>query len=99
MELVDLHVLQCCAESNSKVARLLRALPGAERGLECAVSRRIVHSDISCGRESHAVSVVNEVDESNLPSEFLYVNGYVETMLIPVNRIITSLSVCHANSS
>ena len=50
-------------------------------------------SDISLGRESNQVMVVNEVDDEPFPDDFLYVSDYIETVPINVNRVITSLKV------
>jgi len=54
---------------------------------------RVVHNDITRGRESHAIMAVNKVDDEDLPTDFVYVADYVETSSVPVNRVITSLQV------
>ncbi|KAK2158513.1 hypothetical protein LSH36_168g03024 [Paralvinella palmiformis] len=52
----------------------------------------ILALDISYGRDSTPMPVVNMVDDENYPTDFLYVVDCVETTPMNVNRLITSLA-------
>ncbi len=46
------------------------------------------------GLEQNAVPVVNDIDDENYPTDFLYVIENVETSPMNVNRCITGLQHC-----
>ena len=76
------------------MAVALRRVPLLQTGSTFTRNKeRFIHRDISLGRETQAIAVVNSVDDSDCSPDFLYISGYVETMLVQVNRIITSLHV------
>ena len=84
--------VQCCQQPDSDIAltfKLTQRLQVCRRQRE-----RLVHKDITLGREATAITAVNMVDDADFPTDFVYVADYVETMAIPVNRVITSLQVC-----
>jgi len=54
---------------------------------------RLIKQDITYGRETSAITAVNAVDDADFPDDFLYVSDYVETTVVPVNRIVTSIKV------
>ena len=56
---------------------------------------RLLHRDISMGKESVPVPVVNGVDDENYPDDFLYVADNIETTPLNVNRVLTSLQVTY----
>ena len=87
--------LACARDQNSMVWMALRvnsqlksATSVAQRSVE-----KMVHRDISLGRENQAVSAINSIDESPAPLDFLYVTESVETTILPINRTVTSLQV------
>ncbi|XP_022652251.1 histone-lysine N-methyltransferase EHMT2-like isoform X2 [Varroa jacobsoni] len=56
---------------------------------------RVVHKDISRGKEKHAIRVVNEVDEDrSIPSDFMYLTNNCETTLLHIDTTIQSLQSC-----
>ena len=69
-------------------SQLKSATSVAQRSVE-----KMVHRDISLGRENQAVSAINSIDESPAPLDFLYVTESVETTILPINRTVTSLQV------
>lgn len=54
---------------------------------------RVVNKDITRGREATAIMAVNQVDDEDFPTDFVYVADYVETTPIAVNRVVTSIQV------
>jgi len=88
-------VLQCCQQPDSDVALTFKLT----QRLQCHRPReRLVHQDITRGREATAITAVNVVDDADFPADFVYVADYVETMPIAVNRVITSLQVHWCNT-
>lgn len=56
---------------------------------------RIVHKDISRGKEKHAIRVVNEIDDDrSIPSDFMYLTNNCETTLLHIDTTIQSLQSC-----
>lgn len=49
--------------------------------------------DIARGKERIPIPVTNDVDSSNYPTDFTYVMESVSTAPVPVNTMISSLSV------
>jgi len=87
----ELMLLQCCQRPDNDVALTLKL---AQRLRPCSQRReRIVHKDITRGRESCAITAVNQVDDEDFPTDFVYVADYVETIPLSINRVITSLEV------
>ena len=85
---------QCCERPDNDVARTLQLT--TPRLLASGGPReRLVRADITRGREVNVVPAVNMVDDADFPEDFVYVSDYVETMPVAVNRVITSLQVCH----
>ena len=87
--------LACARDQNSTVWMALRVnsqLKSASSVAHRSVDK-MVHRDISLGRENQAVSAINSIDESPAPLDFLYVTESVETTPLPVNRTVTSLQV------
>ena len=84
-------LFQCCQRPDSDVALTLKLT----QRLQAFPQRRerIVHKDITRGRESTAITAVNSVDDEDFPTDFVYVADYIETMPLAVNRVITSLEV------
>ena len=54
-----------------------------------------IFRDVSFGRETHPIPVVNAIDDEQYPKDFLYVMENVETSPMNVNRVVTSLQVRH----
>jgi euchromatic histone-lysine N-methyltransferase len=88
--------IACCSDQTSQVwmaLRVNRQLKGiANKQLKRP--ERLLHRDISIGKESNPIPVVNDVDEENYPKDFVYVIENVETTPMNVNRCITSLQYC-----
>ena len=49
--------------------------------------------DIARGKEKVPIPVTNDVDDSNFPTDFTYVTESVWTSPVPINTMISSLSV------
>lgn len=88
--------LACARDQNSTVWMALRVnsqLKSASSVASRAVEK-MVHRDISLGRENQAVSAINSIDEHPAPLDFLYITESVETSPLPINRTVTSLQNC-----
>lgn len=63
-------------------------------------SERILHRDLSKGKEYYQIQVVNGVDNEPYPIDFMYVTENCETSMINIDRTISSLQVfIHLNQS
>ncbi|KAF8773102.1 Histone-lysine N-methyltransferase EHMT1 like protein [Argiope bruennichi] len=58
-------------------------------------AEKILHRDISRGKEQIAIQCVNDVDDEPPPLDFLYVTENCETTPMNIDRTITSLQSCH----
>lgn len=56
-------------------------------------SERILHRDLSKGKEYYQIQVVNGVDNEPYPIDFMYVTENCETSMINIDRTISSLQV------
>ena len=92
---------QCCPPSSQteialKVNHEVRKL-SSKRNL---ASERILHRDLSKGKEYYQIQVVNGVDNEPYPIDFMYVTENCETSMINIDRTISSLQVfIHLNQS
>ncbi|KFM59010.1 Histone-lysine N-methyltransferase EHMT1, partial [Stegodyphus mimosarum] len=87
----------CCLDKNSdtylslSLNLLLRKITAKYKHK----AEKIIHRDISRGKEQIAIQCVNAVDDEPPPLDFLYVTENCETMPIKIDRTITSLQSCH----
>ena len=51
------------------------------------------YSDLSFGKEKNPIPCVNGCDDEQIPRDYLYVMGNIETSPMNINRCITSLQV------
>jgi hypothetical protein len=56
-------------------------------------SERLLHRDLSKGKEYYQIQVVNGVDNEPYPIDFMYVTENCEASQINIDRTITSLQV------
>lgn len=54
---------------------------------------KLLHRDISKGKENYQIQVVNAVDNEPYPVDFMYIKENCETSHINIDRTITSLQV------
>lgn len=54
---------------------------------------RLLHRDLSKGRENIPIPCVNAADDDGIPSDYLYVTDNIETTCLNINRVIGSLQV------
>lgn len=86
----------CCLDQKShvwmalKVNKQLRGL--AAKRLER--QEKLVHRDVSFGRENLPIAAVNIVDDEGPPLDYQYVTESVETTPLSINRVISSLQSC-----
>ncbi|KAK6195050.1 hypothetical protein SNE40_000564 [Patella caerulea] len=57
-------------------------------------SEKLLHRDVSLGRERNPIACVNAVDDESFPTDYLYIIENVETSPLNINRVITSLQSC-----
>ncbi|UYV70584.1 EHMT1 [Cordylochernes scorpioides] len=82
------RLLQLREESTKKI-RIHHKADTAEYKTE-----RILNSDISNGKETMPISVVNGEDEEEAPTDFVYLIANCETVSQNINRTISSLQGC-----
>ncbi|XP_064615910.1 histone-lysine N-methyltransferase EHMT2-like [Liolophura sinensis] len=91
----------CCLDQNSQVwmaLRVNRQLKGfAAKRL--ARTERLIHRDITLGKENNPIPGVNAVDEEENPTDYLYITENCETTPLNINRTITSLQSCNCKDS
>ncbi|XP_029649007.1 histone-lysine N-methyltransferase EHMT2 isoform X2 [Octopus sinensis] len=91
----------CCLDQKSNVwmalnvNKELRDL--ASKRLER--SEKLVHRDISFGRENFPINSINAIDDEGPPLDFQYVTQSVETTPLNINRVISSLQSCNCQDS
>ncbi|XP_013409361.1 uncharacterized protein LOC106172957 isoform X1 [Lingula anatina] len=89
--------LSCCPNRDSptclalRVNRHLRSLAMAKR---IQRPERLLHRDISLGREQNVIACVNAIDDYDYPRDFVYVIENVQTEPMNINNLITSLQHC-----
>ena len=86
---------QCCLNESSPVwlALTVNKKLKAFAANRLARPQKLVHRDVSMGRENIPIPVVNEVDDDTLPTDFQYVTENTETTDLSINRTISSLQV------
>ncbi|KAL5012000.1 hypothetical protein ScPMuIL_010551 [Solemya velum] len=86
----------CCLDQNSavclalKVNKQLKGLAAKRLGR----SEKLIHRDITMGRENIPIACVNGVDDELVPEDYQYITENVETSPLHINRVITSLQSC-----
>ncbi|KAK7504462.1 hypothetical protein BaRGS_00004328 [Batillaria attramentaria] len=85
----------CCGDSNSQVSMALKVNKQL-RSFAAKLSRpeRLLHRDVSVGRERNPIACVNDTDDEPYPTDYLYVDHNVETQDLHINNVITSLQSC-----
>ncbi|XP_054715452.1 histone-lysine N-methyltransferase EHMT1-like [Uloborus diversus] len=88
---------ECCLDKNGNtyMALSLNMLLKKLTVKYAHKAEKILHRDISRGKEQIAIQCVNMIDEEQPPLDFLYVTENCETMPIKIDRTITSLQSCH----
>ncbi|XP_075734779.1 histone-lysine N-methyltransferase EHMT1-like [Rhipicephalus microplus] len=87
--------MRCCKDGkvtsytllsiNQKLGRLVKSKLRVER---------VLHRDISKGKERHPIECVNGVDDEPAPSDFLYMTENCQTAPVPVDRNIATMQRC-----
>ncbi|XP_077535993.1 histone-lysine N-methyltransferase G9a isoform X5 [Haemaphysalis longicornis] len=62
-------------------------------------TERVLHRDISRGKEQHPISCVNGVDDEPCPSDFLYLIENCQTTAMPLEHSITALQSCKCENT
>ena len=62
-------------------------------------SEKLLHRDLSKGKEYYQIQVVNGVDNEPYPIDFMYVSENCEASQINIDRTITSLQVRHYSTT
>lgn len=91
--------LNCCPDQTSQTWMALSMNQELKRLTANRVckSERILHRDISRGKELNPIQCVNGVDGEPAPTDFLYITENCETSPIHVDRTITSLQSCRCD--
>ncbi|XP_053380892.1 uncharacterized protein LOC123550294 isoform X2 [Mercenaria mercenaria] len=88
--------LECCIEQNTavylalKVNKQLKSFGAKHMGKP----DKLIHRDLSKGRENIPIPCVNGVDDEGEPKDYLYVVDNIETTCLNINRVIGSLQTC-----
>ena len=92
--------LQCCPEnSESALALSLKTDLAKAANKRKFPTEKLLHRDISKGREKNPISIVNGVDDEMPPTDYTYVVSNCETTQNNVDKTISSLSFCKCESS
>ena len=88
-----------CAQKSSQSQLALRVNEELKRyaGIRKLESDRPLHRDISKGKESVQIPIVNGVDDEPLPIDYMYVTENCETTSVNIDRAITSLQGCRCD--
>ncbi|XP_060566569.1 LOW QUALITY PROTEIN: histone-lysine N-methyltransferase EHMT1-like [Ruditapes philippinarum] len=88
--------LECCIEQTTavylalKVNKQLKSFGAKHMGKP----DKLIHRDLSKGRENIPIPCVNGVDDEGEPKDYLYVVDNIETTCLNINRVIGSLQTC-----
>ncbi|XP_075734791.1 histone-lysine N-methyltransferase EHMT1-like isoform X1 [Rhipicephalus microplus] len=87
--------MECCKDDkvtsyillsiNQKLGQLVKSKLRVER---------VLHRDISKGKERHPIACVNGVDDEPAPSDFLYMTKNCQTAPVPLDRNIATMQRC-----
>ncbi|CAH1785968.1 unnamed protein product [Owenia fusiformis] len=88
--------INCCLDSTSKV---YLALEVNKHLKDLATNKlhkptRLLHRDVSCGKEATPIPCVNGSDSENFPQDYMYLVANVETIPMNINKIVTSIQYC-----
>ncbi|XP_029847057.3 histone-lysine N-methyltransferase EHMT2 isoform X2 [Ixodes scapularis] len=88
--------IACCKDEKSQSFALLTINQELARILKDKNQKteRVLHKDISRGKELNLIQCVNGVDDEPTPSDYLYLVENCETTPILIDRTITSLQSC-----
>lgn len=87
--------LACCKDDKATSYSLLSINQMLGQLLKSKLRvERVLHRDISRGREPHPISCVNGVDDEPAPTDFLYLVENCQTAAVPLDRSITALQSC-----
>lgn len=87
--------VDCCKDEKALSYTLLNVNLYLGRLLKSKLPiERVLHRDISKGKEGHAISCVNGVDDEPAPSDFTYVLENCQTAEVPLDRSITAVQSC-----
>ncbi|XP_066293531.1 histone-lysine N-methyltransferase EHMT2-like isoform X3 [Branchiostoma lanceolatum] len=86
-----------CAEVNSQVwmALQMNKKLKAVAAARAVRTEKILHRDISKGRENVPIPCVNAVDDDHFPADFMYITESCETSTLSIDRNIIHLQGCH----
>ncbi|XP_046344023.1 histone-lysine N-methyltransferase EHMT2-like isoform X4 [Haliotis rufescens] len=87
--------LTCCLDQTSNTWMALKVNKQL-KGFAAKLTRpeKLLHRDISYGREKNPIACVNAADDEQFPTDYLYVAENIETSPLNINRVITSLQSC-----
>lgn len=91
--------IQCCLEEDSQVCLALKVnkqLKGFAAN-RTGRTEKLIHRDVSMGRENIPIPVFNGTDDEPLPTDYQYVTANVETTDLHINRTISSLQSCRCS--
>ncbi|XP_033732382.1 uncharacterized protein LOC117321879 isoform X2 [Pecten maximus] len=93
--------IQCCLNENSPVWLALRVNKQLKGFAAARMGRpeRLIHRDVSMGRENIPIAVVNGTDDDPIPTDFQYITENVETVDLNINRTIHSLQSCRCSDN
>ncbi|XP_075526726.1 histone-lysine N-methyltransferase G9a [Dermacentor variabilis] len=87
--------LACCKDDKATSYSLLSINQMLGQLLKTKLRvERVLHRDISRGKEPHPISCVNGVDDEPAPTDFLYLVENCQTAAVPLDRSITALQSC-----
>ncbi|XP_069119470.1 uncharacterized protein [Argopecten irradians] len=93
--------IQCCLNESSPVWLALRVNKQLKGFAAARMGRpeRLIHRDVSMGRENIPIAVVNGTDDDPIPTDFQYITENVETVDLNINRTISSLQSCRCSDN
>ncbi|XP_063422205.1 histone-lysine N-methyltransferase EHMT2-like isoform X2 [Mytilus trossulus] len=91
--------IQCCLDEDSQVCLALKVNKQLKGFAASRTGRteKLIHRDVSMGRENIPIPVYNGTDDEPLPTDYQYVTANVETADLHINRTISSLQSCRCS--
>ncbi|XP_067941457.1 histone-lysine N-methyltransferase EHMT2-like isoform X2 [Watersipora subatra] len=84
-----------CSENMKSFLAVNNVLRSCRLGNVVTRASRLLHQDIAKGKERVPIPVTNDLDDTNYPTDFIYITDSVCTSPVPINNLINSLARCN----
>ena len=87
---------ECIVVKNPKCAKIIKlstTLQDLMKDTPKCQLEKIVANDLTKGKESNPIQIVNDLDDAQEPRDYVYVKHNVMTTQVPIDRNISTLQV------